>query len=60
MPTGLKATSAPIAVSFSVQESGPGVFTQGRVNGDGDLEIVDWDKFLRSVNEIKEAVEADI
>ena len=44
MPTGLKTTSSPIAVSFSVQEAGPGVFTQGRV--DLQLNPLDQEVFV--------------
>lgn len=32
MPTGLKTTSSPIAVSFSLAESAANTFTQGRVD----------------------------
>jgi len=32
MPTGLKSTSSLITIGFSVAESGPNTFTQGRVD----------------------------
>lgn len=32
MPTGLKPSSSPIAVSFSLSEAGPGVFTEARID----------------------------
>tara|TARA_R110000868_G_scaffold248614_1_gene505178 strand:+ start:32 stop:550 length:519 start_codon:yes stop_codon:yes gene_type:complete len=54
MPTGLKTTSSPIAVSFSVQEAGPGVFTQGRV--DLQLNPLDQEVFVVTAINLDPAV----
>ena len=54
MATGLKTTSAPIAVSFSVQEAGPGVFTQGRV--DLQLNPLDQEVFVVTAVNLDPAV----
>ena len=54
MVTGLKTTSAPIAVSFSVQEAGPGVFTQGRV--DLQLNPLDQEVFVVTAINLDPAV----
>ena len=44
MPTGLKSTSANIAISFSLQESAPNTFTQGGI--DLQLNPLDQEVFV--------------
>lgn len=44
MPTGLKATSSPVAIGFSVSESAPNTFTQGQV--DLNLSPLDREVFV--------------
>lgn len=44
MPKGLKATSSPITVSFSVEESAPNTYTQSQV--DLSLNVLDREVFV--------------